>query len=183
MTPLRKLTAAAVLAGLAMPGLAAAQDRPDAAPDRAARSGIEFSAIDTDANGSLSREELTARAVARLGAADGNGDGTLERAEIIAVMPAPSGALIRLFAPDPAEARADAMLERLGAEDGRIEITVLADRHVNALLARVDRDFDGVISQEEAEAANARRGHHGRDRSGGRGDDGRDGHGWERDRF
>ena len=170
MTPISRLAAVLVLAGLAVPGLAAAQDDAMRGPRR----GIEFVAIDSDGNGTLVRAELVARATSRLGAADANGDGALDRAEIVAVLPAPRNPLEQVFRQDPAEARADRMLAMMGAtEAGRIEIAALAERHVNAALALLDSDHDGAISRQEADAMQTRRrGHH----------DGGDHHRGDRDR-
>jgi hypothetical protein len=154
MTTLSRLTAPAVLlAGLGAAGVAWADF-----PMGGGRGGVDFDAIDADADGALTRAELTARATERLAEPDANGDGALDRAELIAVMPAPRGLFVDVFAADPAEARADRMLAFMGAtEAGRIEIVALAERHVNGLLARVDRDRDGAVSRDEAEAAAERR--------------------------
>jgi hypothetical protein len=118
---------------------------------------LDFAAIDTDGNGSLSRAELQARAQARLATADQNGDGNLDRAEIIAALPGPHSAFVTIFSPDPAEGQADRILALVGAtETGQVEITVLADRRVNQLLAYVDTDHDAAISRAEANALAAR---------------------------
>lgn len=174
MTRLSKLTAAAVLlSGLTAAGITIAQDTPPlpAAPDSGAADGpppdrpepwmmmrgpgpmIDFAAIDTDGNGILSREELTARATARLGTADTNGDKILQRDELIAALPGPRDGLMMVFAPDPAALRADRLLAFMGAtEAGQIEIAALADRQVNGILAMVDTNHDGSISKAEADA-------------------------------
>jgi hypothetical protein len=118
---------------------------------------LDFVAIDTDGNGSLSRAELQARARARLGTVDQNGDGNLDRAEIIAALPGPHSAFVTMFSPDPAEGYADRILALVGAtETGQVEIAVLADRRVNQLLAYVDTDHDAAISRAEANALAAR---------------------------
>jgi hypothetical protein len=119
---------------------------------------IDFAAIDTDVDGSLSRAELQARAQARLAPADGNGDGMLDRTEIVALFPAAPGRMIDVFSADPAERMADRLLALMGAtEAGRVELAALADRRVNMLLAMADEDRDAAISQAEADASNARR--------------------------
>lgn len=167
--------AAALLGGLAAAGIAAAQDgppRPPAGSGGAAAGGpmvmmgfgpgrIDFLAIDTDGNGSLSRAELVARATERLAKADANGDGTLSRAELVEALPGPRGGLLDLFGPNPAEAFADRMLALMGAtEAGQVTIADLAGQRVNFLLAFADTDRDSAISAAEAEAMPAR--HHGR---------------------
>ena len=132
--------AAALLGGLAAADTAAAQPMDDP-------HGLDFVVIDTDGNGSLSRAELQARAVARLARADANGDGALDRDELIAFVPPSRGGLFDVFSPDPAEAFADRMLALMGAtETGRVEIAALADRRVNSLLAFVDTDRDAAVS-------------------------------------
>lgn len=135
---------------------------------------IDFTAIDTDADGMLSREELMTRAVERIGAGDANGDGALDRAEIIAVMPERDGGMMMIFAPDPRERQADRMFEFMGVEpDGAIVVTDLAERQVNGLLARADSDHDGAISKAESEVKpehgkKGGRGHHGSDKDHGK---------------
>jgi hypothetical protein len=173
MTPIR-LAAAAGLLGLAAAGPSAAQDPMGRGMDHGHHHELDFVVIDADGNGTLTRAELQARAVARLARADANGDGALDRAELVAVMPAPPWAFFDTFGPDPAEAMADRTLALMGGtETGRVEIVALADRRVNALLAAVDTDRDAAVSQAEAEALRDRHGHRGRDddRDRDRGDD------------
>lgn len=185
--------AAALVGGIAAAGLAFGQDGPADGPmggppdgpmggpmggPMMMMGGIDFVAIDTDKNGSLSRAELMARASAQLAKADANGDGALDRAEIIAVLPGPKARLFGVFAPDPAEAFADRMLAMMGAtETGRVEVAALADRRVNTLLAMADTDRDAAVSQAEADAMRQARMEGHRDRHAGKrgcGDD-RDG--------
>lgn len=112
---------------------------------------LDFTAIDTNGDKILSRDELTARATARLAVADTNKDGALDRAELVAALPAPPSDILMVFAPNPAEQGADRLLAFLGATDaGKIEIAALADRQVNAVIARFDTDHDGAISTREA---------------------------------
>ena len=171
----RIATAVALLGGTAAAGIAAAQDgRPAGGPMMMMGWGpgrIDFAAIDTDGNGSLSRAELEARASARLAQADTDGNGTISRAELVEALPARRGGLLDLFGPDPAEALADRVLAVMGAtEAGQITIADFAGQRVNFLLAFADTDRDSAISQAEADAMGER--HHGRrDRSGDRSDD------------
>jgi hypothetical protein len=115
---------------------------------------IDFDAIDTDGNDSLSRAELVARATERLSPADSNGDGVIDRAELVAFFPAPrGGGLMGVFARNPAEDMAERVLALLGAtEAGQVEVGALADARVNLLLAFLDTDHDAAISRAEAEA-------------------------------
>ncbi len=107
-------------------------------------------------------------------------------------MPGPRGGLTGVFRADPGEARADRMLATMGAtEAGRVEVVVLSARQVDGLLARLDTDRDGAISQGEVAALEmqrgGRRGHDGEGRehgSGHHGDhDGEDGHMGRHSRF
>jgi hypothetical protein len=161
MSRLTTLTAAAALIGaLAAAGTAVAQGgpRPGDGPGSehgfgpGMGRGLDFTAIDSDGGGTLSREELAVFAVARIGTADADGNGTLERAEIVAIFPDTGGGLFQPFAQPRGERFADRLLERMDAtEAGAVAVADLAERHVNAVLARLDSDHDGAISQEEAE--------------------------------
>lgn len=158
------LSAAAIVGGaLAAAGTASAQDRPHGGPGPWAGPSIDFAAIDTDGDGTLSREELRAFALARVGAADTSDDGMLERAELVVLVPDHGGGFFRPFAQPRGERFADRMLERMEAtEAGMVAVEDVVERHVNALLARLDRNRDGAISQAEAEARPQRRGPQGR---------------------
>jgi hypothetical protein len=170
MTGKRITALAALLAATAAGGMAAAQDGPMemmGPMGMMGHGGIDFAAIDADGDGSLSRAELQARAAERIARADANGDGILGRDELIAAMPGAHGALVAVFAPDPSERYVDRLLALVGAtESGQVEVTVLADRQVNMLLAAADQDRDAAISAEEAEAMPA---HHRGERHGRRG--------------
>lgn len=179
MTPVSRISAAALVAGIAAAGIAAAQDSPPDAPLGGPMGGpmtggpmaggpmaggpmvmmgfgpgrIDVVAIDTDGNGSLSRAELVARASERLAKADANGDGTLTRAELIEALPGPRHGLLDLFGPDPAAAFADRLLALMGAtEGGQVTVADLANQRVNFLLAFADTDRDGAVSQAEADS-------------------------------
>ena len=118
---------------------------------------LDFAAIDTDGNGSLSRAELQARAVSRLASADTNSDGALDRAELVAVFTDGRGQFAAVFTVDPAEAMADRLLAVAGGtESGKVEVATLADMRVNRLLAFADTDQDAAISKAEADAMQAK---------------------------
>jgi hypothetical protein len=171
------LTAAGLLAASIALGAGAAAAQDEMGPMMMMgghERGIDFVAIDTDSNGSLSRAELQARAAARLGRIDANGDGMLTREELILAMPGRHGGMMSVFAADPGERFVDRLLALMGAtEAGQVELAALADRRVNMLLAFVDTDRDAAVS----EAAAAARREHGRRRrgEGGRGLGGDDG--------
>lgn len=159
----RPMTAIALTAALvAGAGAALAQQGPGPGP-MGPMAGpmrpmpLDFAAIDTDGNGSLSRAELQARAVSRLARADANNDGALDRAELVAVLSDGRGQLVALFSVDPAEAMADRLLALAGGtESGKVEVAALADMRVNRLLAFADTDHDAAISKAEADAMQAK---------------------------
>jgi hypothetical protein len=178
----KSMTALALVATLASgAGAAIAQDGPMrgrmgpmGAMAGPTLGGLDFVAIDTDKNGSLSRAELQARAVARLAVVDTDHDGALSRDELVVAMSDGRGGLVALFSVDPAEAMADRLIARMGGtEAGRVEVAVLASDRVNRLLAFADTDRDAAISQAEADAMQARvasrRDHHGWHRGDGHG--------------
>lgn len=175
MSRFTTLTAAAALIGaLSAAGTVAAQGRPGHGFGPGSGPGIDFGAIDTDSNASLSEAELQARAMARMSLADTDGDGMLSRVEIIAIFPDPAGGMMNPFAMSRGEIFADRMLAQMGAsETGAIAVEALAARRVNDMLAMLDTDRDGAVSQEEVDAARARitewredRRHEGRGREG-----------------
>jgi EF hand len=145
---------AASLGGIALAGSASAHDGPPRG------TVLDFRAIDTDGDGSLTRAELQARAVARLARADADGDGFLDREELVVLVPGGGNAPFRVFSADPAMEKVDRLLALLGAtEAGRVEVAAVADRRVNMLLAAVDSDRDAAISQAEADARASFRNH------------------------
>ncbi|MFT3972632.1 MAG: EF-hand domain-containing protein [Amaricoccus sp.] len=155
------VAAAAFVGGLTLAGLAAAEpkrDRHDGPPPPFG-GAIDFKAIDTDGNGSLSRAELMARATARIATADTDGNGSLDRAELAAALPGPQDTLVAVFSASPAERLADRILAETGnTETGNVTVQALAERQVNMLLAVADTDRDAAISQDEAEAMRPPRG-------------------------
>lgn len=146
---------ATLIGGLALAGMAAAGPKGDGPGGRHGAFGgpIDFQAIDTDGNGSLSRAELMARATSRIALADTNGDGSLDRAELAAALPGPGGTIVAVFSTSPAERLADRILASTGnTETGTVSVQVLAERQVNMLLAVADTDHDAAISVKEADA-------------------------------
>lgn len=165
----------ALVAGLAVAGAAAAgpnDGRRDGPPPHF-NGAIDFPAIDTDGDGTLSRAELMTRATSRIATADTDGDGSLDRTELAAAMPGPHGAIVGVFSQSPAERIADRILAETGnTESGSATVDVLAGRQVNMLLARLDSDRDAAVSQAEADEAMRPHGHREgrrRDGPGGRG--------------
>lgn len=106
---------------------------------------IEFEALDTNADGQITMEEMQNRGAARLAQADTDGDGFLSLSEI------------ETAAAERVSAHAARMLERLDANsDGKLSAEEMqkpgrADRRFN----RVDADGDGAITKAEFDAARA----------------------------
>jgi Ca2+-binding EF-hand superfamily protein len=143
------LTAALLAATLAAPALA---QGPGGLP------AFDFDAVDSAGAGEVDRAALEAFGTERLAALDLDGDGLLDRDELAAALPARPSSGLNPFAPDRAAARVDRLLAMFGAtEAGAIPVEAMVRRQVDMLFARLDRDGDGVISREEAEAPVSRR--------------------------
>jgi Ca2+-binding EF-hand superfamily protein len=173
MTPIPSVAAAAALAAaLGFATLAAA----DAGHGRFPGAGydLDFSAIDTDGDATLSRGELTARATERLDAFDTDGNGLLDRAEIAATMPVPRDGLRNIFGPNRSDAAADRVLAIFGASQaGEVAVEAMATQRVDLMLSFLDQNDDNAISQDEAEASAPRGDRSGRDARSGHGEFGR----------
>jgi hypothetical protein len=140
------ITAAIVTAtslALALP--AAAQT---AAPAPRGIAPFDITRFDTDGDGKVTAQELTAAHAAEVTGLDANGDGLIDLAELVA------------RATVNAEARARAQIAALDVDgDGMLSAAELlahrSGRSVNpeALIRRLDTDGDGAISAAEAEAA------------------------------
>ena len=107
--------------------------------------GPDFSALDTDANGEITMQEMQALALYRFGQADTDGDGFLTRPEIEAA------SHLR-----PAW-RANWMLSRRDANnDGKLSPEEMAGRRdPGRFFDRIDADGSGTVSQAEFDAARA----------------------------
>lgn len=109
----------------------------------------EFSSFDADGDGQVTLEELTAHREARFAALDGNGDGQVTLEEFQAE------AMAR------ASERAAQMFERLDADgDGQLGRDALEAQNrgpsPERVIARLDKNDDGAISEAEFEAAKSR---------------------------
>jgi len=158
MTSKTLVTAAIILVlGGGAIAIAAGGDRHgDHEARHQARMDRLFDAYDINADGQISKAEISAGREARFSASDANGDGVLSEAEI------------RAAALKRAEARADRMVKRIMDRaddngDGSISLAEFQDtpRHRgDRMMKRLDSDGDGVITRAEAEAAKGWR--HGR---------------------
>lgn len=149
-----------VMGGAAM-AIAASGDRHGHHEARhEARLNHMFETYDLNADGQITKAEITAGREARFSAGDTNGDGSLSEAEIRA-------SLVKR-----AEARADRMIKRMMEHadddgDGSISLAEFQDtpRHDGGrMMKRLDADGDGVITRAEAEKAKGWRHGHKRDK-------------------
>ncbi|WP_368184473.1 EF-hand domain-containing protein [Aestuariibius sp. HNIBRBA575] len=159
---------AALIAGL---GVTAAEARPGGMGGMGDQNRPTFEELDTDANGTLSQEELQAPMLERFSAADTDGDGALSAEEMLAAAQSQNQSRI--------ERRIERMVSRMDAnEDGVLQMDEMGQSERRGSgFARMDANEDGVISAEEFESA--KEGRHGR-HDGGRHDGGRHGEGRDR---
>lgn len=148
---------------IAAPALAFAADSPPAGPDHfhgpAMRGGIggprildlAFSALDTNKDGKISKDEFEANRPERMKTADANSDGKVTKKEF------------EDFIVKQARERADRMFAKMDTnKDGRLDdadAKMVADERFD----RVDANHDGYITKDEfgpRRAAMARRGGH-----------------------
>jgi Ca2+-binding EF-hand superfamily protein len=125
-----KTFAAISLAALTLAAPALAQDMPGMQGGPGGP-GMMFEQFDTNGDGSVTLEEVTAFQDARFAKADTNGDGKLDQAEMVA----------------QAEAMQAEMLARM-AERMKAE----APKRVAHMMIELDTDSDGLLSPEEAAA-------------------------------
>lgn len=136
-----------------------------------------FGEMDTDGDGTISRDEMRAARAARFAGMDDDGDGKVTRDEIVAHMQARMAERFGRMA--------DRMIRHQDADgDGAIAEGEFGrvDR-MEMMFDRVDRDGDGSVSTDEAKslrAMHAQRRGHGRHGSG-EGHDKRHGHGHGKD--
>ncbi len=115
----------------------------------------DFSELDLNKDGKLSKDELASFATARFGEADTNGDGMLSKAEMMAQ----AQAKMTLRAGN----RIDRMFSHKDTNnDGLLSPEELRGKFDPAkAFARLDKDGDGVISAQEFAVLQHKRGGHG----------------------
>ncbi len=146
----------AVVAAMGLTAVVAqAQDSRSEQGDRSERRGMMFEELDTNGDGQLTLEEMTARGAERFASADTNGDALLSADEMNAA------AAARI-----AE-RTERMIKRMDKDaDGMLSAQEMQSRRDPAkMFERVDRNGDGAVSEEEfAQARKRMQGHHGKAR-------------------
>lgn len=116
---------------------------PVMAHDRSgSQRGPDFSTLDTNGDGQITREEMQSRSAERFETADTNGDGLLTAQEMTARADAERS--------DRIERRVQRMIEELDANaDGALSQAELLDRRAERLFERADQNEDGSISEDE----------------------------------
>ena len=108
----------------------------------------DFTALDTDANGQITTEELDAAQAARFATADANIDGGLSADEIVAQIEARRAEMMA--------ARAQRMIEDKDANaDGLLQAEELQDARAPrpaVMFAMLDTNEDGAVDQAEFDA-------------------------------
>ncbi len=146
----------ALVAAMGLTAVAAqAQDKAREEGERGERRGMMFGELDTNGDGELTLEEMTARGAERFADADTDGDGLMSAEEMNAA------AMKRI------EDRTAKMIERMDKDaDGMLSPEEMQGRRDPAkMFERVDSNDDGVVTQAEFdEARKMMRGHHGKGR-------------------
>lgn len=148
--------AVVAIAGLAL-GPAHAQDQ-GADPMAGPSERPSFQSLDTDGDGSITMEELTAKTTARFAETDADGDGKLSADEMTAAM------IARVS--ERAAAGSARMIERRDTDgDGLLSQAELGGDRGSRLFKRLDADADGVVTEKEfavmEEMGKSRRQHRG----------------------
>ena len=145
--------AASLAAGLAIIGSVAIAQAPDRQSDR--RDHLR-SMLDTDEDGTITSEEITAHRTAMFAEIDVDGDGTLTSEELIARHEVRRAAR-------RAERKSARQARHFGRLDGDSDGVISAEEFASGrspMMRRLDTDGDGNISAEELEnMKHGRRGH------------------------
>jgi Ca2+-binding EF-hand superfamily protein len=145
-TPTKTAVAALALFGVVLASAALAEKGPGGPGGRGAMLLEQFDAIDTDKDGKLSLAELEAHRKAEFAAADTNGDAALSPEEL-------SARQLARFNETLAD-RTARMIDNMDSDgNGSLSVDEIGEGPGERHFARIDRDNDGTISKEEAEAA------------------------------
>ncbi|WP_299349953.1 EF-hand domain-containing protein [uncultured Shimia sp.] len=112
---------------------------------------MEFSQLDINGDGQMTKEEMQAFGEQRFAEADTDGDGFLSMEEMKAHMVKEIEARF--------DKHGDKMLERKDANgDGKLSLEEMRpnEKRQDKMFARMDADSDGVITQEEFDAARSK---------------------------
>ena len=118
-------------------------------PGKMHRFDLSFQALDTDADGQITREEMQNHRIARFAETDADGDELLSYEEMVQAGNA------------RVEVRVTEMIERFDTNgDGALSLEEMPERgksrRSGKMFDRIDADDSGSISQEEVEEAKAR---------------------------
>jgi EF hand len=135
-------------------GMFGGGDRGEQGADMGGPGGIlgglmpDFTALDADANGQITAEEMAAARSARFATADANTDGGLSAEEIIAQIEARRAEML--------QARAQRMIEEQDANaDGLLQADELQEGRgprAAVIFAMLDTNEDGAVDQAEFDA-------------------------------
>lgn len=147
---MKKSSAITLIAALTVSAIALTSLVPALARGSGGDSRLDFDLIDTNGDGKITAEEMTAHRANRFAENDTDGDGSLSKEELLTVML--DGAAERM------ESRVDRMFDRKDNDgDGKISLAELTNEdHSDRMFERLDTDEDGAISKEELEEASSR---------------------------
>lgn len=143
-----------VLAAVTATTLSTASWAAGECQDMGPRAMMNFDAMDADADGKITDEEVAAFRKSRVTGLDANGDGKLSAEELVAQKM------------QHMQARAEADVARMIAArdvdgDGLLSVEEMAAPQMPArMLSHLDADKDGAVSKQEYEAAQAEMGNH-----------------------
>ncbi len=129
-----------VAAAISLAGSGAVSDVLAASTAGLPASKRTFAQMDSNKDGKLTVEELSPRAQKRLARYDDNKDGSVSRQEIDVV-------LAKIL-----ERRRDRLLKELDADKNGVITTVEVTTFVDVEFARADKDGDGGLTADEAQA-------------------------------
>jgi len=125
------------------------------AHDRSWKMDMSFEMLDTNADGSISKDEIESFRQQRFADADANGDGGIDAEELAAAM-------MRWREVKGKDSEADKtarIIERLDDDgDGKLSFDEWPARRSDRLFRRADDDDNGLISKEEFDSMSDRKG-------------------------
>ncbi len=116
--------------------------------DKGMKGGVEFSTLDTDNNGQITKQEFEAHKLAHITALDADGNGQISAEELSASMKSRFEA--RLADKNHSADKTEKKLERMEKK---------ISKRVARMLSKLDANEDGALSIEEMTAKNERHDH------------------------